>query len=402
MSAVSKEPTGIKLNYDDVNIVPSVVTYVTHRLECNPYTSDFGTLPIIASGMSCVVSKENADLFRQQDMLYVLPRNISFQERVRILTSTNVSLGFVAFSLDETEALFLENNGEKDKIAHKISSYHWNPETNEPSQFEVMKVCIDIANGHMDRLIKLIKDIKDKFGNKVMIMSGNIANPETYKYYDKAGCDYVRLSIGTGNGCCTSSNVGVHYNIFSLLKETYEVKKAINGKCKLVADGGIKEYRDIQKALLFADYVMVGSMLNKALESAGKTTYGKSYFYWRGVRVLRPLKTLLTFGRVVPKRRYDKIKQDIRDGKLEVWKEYYGMSTKKAQLEINTANGRPYAPLKTGEGCVKRQKVEYTLAGWAENEADFLRSAMSYTNSYTLEDYKNSQWIQGTQITYNK
>ena len=402
MSAVSKEPVDIKLNYDDINIVPAEVTDVTHRKMCNPYTKDFGTLPIIASGMSCVVSKENADLFRQQDMLYVLPRNISFKERVDILTNTNVSFGFVAFSLDETESLFLGENGEKDKIWYKIRSYRWNPETNEPSQFEVMKVCIDIANGHMYRLLKLIKNIKNKFGNKIIIMSGNIANPETYKYYDKAGCDYVRLSIGTGNGCCTSSNVGVHYNIFSLLKETYEVKKAINGKCKLVADGGIKEYRDIQKALLFADYVMVGSMLNKALESAGKTTYGKSYFYWRGVRVLRPLKTLLTFGRVVPKRRYDKIKQDIRDGKLEVWKEYYGMSTKKAQLEINTANGRPDAPLKTGEGCVKLQKVEYTLAGWAENETDFLRSAMSYTNSYTLEDYKNSQWIQGTQITYNK
>lgn len=402
MSAVSKEPTDIKLNYDDVNIVPAEVTDVTHRKMCSPYTKDFGTLPIIASGMSCVVSKENADLFKRQNMLYVLPRNISFKERVRILTSTDVKLGFVAFSLDETEALFLENNGEKDKIAHKISSYRWNPETNEPSQFEVMKVCIDIANGHMYRLLKIIRNIKNKFGNKIIIMSGNIANPKTYKYYEHAGCDFVRLSIGTGNGCCTSSNVGVHYNIFSLLKETYEEKKAIDGKCKLVADGGIKEYRDIQKALLFADYVMVGSMLNKALESAGRTTYGKSYFYWRGVRVLRPLKTFFTFGKVVPIKKYDKIKQDIRDGKLEVWKEYYGMSTKKAQLEINTANGRPDAPLKTGEGCVKLQKVEYTLAGWVENETDFLRSAMSYTNSYTLEDYKNSQWIQGTQITYNK
>lgn len=402
MSKVTKEPTDIKLNYDDINIVPADVTYISHRSECDPCTSDFGTLPIIASGMSCVVSKENTWVFTKANLLYVLPRNISFKERVDILTSPGLSFGFVAFSLDEAKTLFLEDNEESYKISHKIKSYIWCEQTDEPSQFSVMKICIDIANGHMARLIKLIKDIKEKYGNKVMIMSGNIANPETYKYYDNVGCDFVRLSIGTGNGCCTSSNVGVHYNIFSLLKETYEVKKAINGKCKLVADGGIKEYRDIQKALLFADYVMVGSMLNKALESAGKTTYGKSYFYWRGIRLLRPLKTFLTFGKVVPVKKYGKITQDIRDGKLEVWKEYYGMSTKKAQLEINIANGRPDAPLKTGEGCVKLQKVEYTLAGWVENETDFLRSAMSYTNSRTLEDYKNNKWIQGTQITYNK
>ena len=73
------------------------------------------------------------------------------------------------------------------------------------------------------------------------------------------------------------------------------------------------------------------------------------------------------------------------------------MSTKIAQLKIN-----PGGRLKTSEGKVEHQKVEYTIKQWVENEIDYLRSAMSYTNSRTLEDYKNSQWVQLTHKSYNK
>jgi GMP reductase len=48
---------------------------------------------------------------------------------------------------------------------------------------------------------------------------------------------------------------------------------------KIVADGGFREYSDIIKALaLGADYVMLGSILNKCLESSGDT-------YWKGIKV---------------------------------------------------------------------------------------------------------------------
>jgi hypothetical protein len=85
-----------------------------------------------------------------------------------------------------------------------------------------------------------------------------------------------------------------------------------------------------------------------------------------------------------------------------VWKENFGMSTKIAQGLINDANGIETKKLKTSEGLLKHQKVEYTLSGWAENETDYLRSAMSYTNSRTLDEYKDSQWVQILKIAYNK
>ena len=209
------------------------------------------------------------------------------------------------------------------------------------------------------------------------------------------------MSIGTGNCCSTSSCTGIHYSVFSLLQETYQIKVNNGYTCKIVADGGIRSYRDIQKALIYADYVMIGSLFNKAMESSGKTTYGKSYFNIRGFKVFRPIKTLLTFGKNIDRKKFQSIYEEkVKTGKLEINKEVFGMSTKKAQNQINVANGLG-GKLKTSEGLIKKQMVEFNLKEWSEAETDYLKSAMSYTNSRTLEEYHNSNWIRISQIKYN-
>jgi hypothetical protein len=227
-------------------------------------------------------------------------------------------------------------------------------------------------------------------------MSGNIANPKTYDEYERVGCDYVRCSIGSGSRCTTSSNVSVHYGCFSLLQEIWNRKQNLTGKCKIIADGGIKGYGDIQKALLYADYVMIGGIFNNAIDSAGTPKDGKAYWNIFGKQVLNPFKTLLMYGKTVRKNDYEKVLKLIKMGKIDVWKEYYGMSTKIAQSKID-----PNAKLKTSEGKVQRQKVEYSIKQWAENETDYLRSAMSYTNSRTLSEYQDSEWVRLTHKSYN-
>jgi hypothetical protein len=42
----------------------------------------------------------------------------------------------------------------------------------------------------------------------------------------------------------------------------------------------------------------------------------------------------------------------------------------------------------TAEGITKYQNVEYTLEQWVENFNDYLKSAMSYCNAKTLNDFK--------------
>lgn len=376
----------LKLNYDDITIVPEAVTDICSRSQCIPYDED-GYLPIFASCMSSVVSIENTGDFNAAKIRTVIPRSYPLYVRTEFLEKNEDN--FVAFSLNEAKEVFIDKSVQIMSMLSVRSS-------DEP-----LRICIDLANGHMKCLLDLVKEIKEKYGKSIVIMTGNIANPETYKYYEEAGVDYCRCTVGSGNVCSTASNTGIFYSVFSLLKEIYEIKKSINGKCKIIADGGIHGFRDVQKALIYADYVMIGSLFNKAIESAGKTTYGTFYWNIRGKKIARPLKTLFYFGREVPKKKYGEVMSLIKQGKLTVWKELFGQSTKIAQALINNANGNEVKKLKTSEGLFKYQKVEYSLAGWAENETDYLKSSMSYTNSHNLDEYKDSQWVQISKIVYN-
>ena len=376
----------VALNYDDITVVPERITTNKSRSECNPYDED-GYLPIFASCMSSVVSMENAFDFNQSKIRVVIPRSYSVKDRIRYIENNWGGPNFVAFSLNEAKELFIENPV---WIEGSISST------------APVRICVDLANGHMKCLIDTCKKIKETYGNKIIIMTGNIANPETYRDYEDAGIQYVRCGIGGGSVCSTSSNVSVHMPYFTLLEQIYKIKQEIGGKCKIIADGNIKGFRDIQKALIYADYVMIGGLFNKAMESAGKTTYGSFYFNIRGKKIYRPITTLLKYGKEVPREKYEETYQLVKDNKLTVWKELFGMSHKIAQALILSANTQEVKHLKTSEGLLKYQKVEYNLAGWAENETDYLKSAMSYTNSRTLEEYKDSQWTQITQIRYNK
>lgn len=379
----------VKLGYDDITIIPERITTISSRSECNPYDEN-EFLPIFASCMSSVVSIENSKDFNDAKIYTVIPRSYSIETRTNYMFEqshrTN-NYNFVAFSLSEIENFFLDNN----IFNYDITGIFVGP----------MKICIDLANGHMQCLLDTVKKLKEKYGKSICIMTGNIANPEAYRDYESVGVDYVRCSIGSGNACLTSSNLGLHYGVFSLLKEIYEIKKEINGKCKIIADGGIRGYRDIQKALVYADYVMIGNLFNKAIESNGKTTYGTFYWNIRGKKIVRPIKTLLYYGREIEKENFNKVYKLLKENKVTVWKQFFGQSTKIAQKLINEKNNKDNK-LKTSEGLIKYQKVEYDINGWAENETDYLRSVMSYTNSRTLEDYKNSQWIRISKIDYNK
>ena len=63
------------------------------------------------------------------------------------------------------------------------------------------------------------------------------------------------------------------------------------------------------------------------------------------------------------------------------------MSTKEVQVEWGKEK------LVTSEGIVKYNKVDYTLDGWTTNFKDYLKSAMSYTNSRDLESFKESEFV---------
>jgi IMP dehydrogenase len=170
------------------------------------------------------------------------------------------------------------------------------------------------------------------------------------------------VGIGGGSACTTSANVSIHYPMASLIEECAYYKSAFENPTKIVADGGFKNFSEIIKALaLGADYVMLGGIFNKTLESCGDTFMKDSQEQFYEVS---PVQALNSF-----------------DVGVNVYKYYRGMSTKEVQKSWNRSE------LKTGEGITKYNLVEYKLSGWVENFTDYLKSAMSYTDSRSLNDF---------------
>ena len=319
----------MKYDWNDISIVPESLSSISSRSEIDP--TYLGKLPLFTAPMDKVIDGYNVKIFEENNINICLPRHVKYSD----LKNDNY---FYSYGLDEIIEL-LNNNTKLPK-----------------------RILIDIAQGHMQKLYDTAKKIKETWGDKIELMIGNIANPDTYREYCKIGVDYIRVGIGGGSSCTTSANVSIHYPMASLIEECAYYKSAFENPTKIVADGGFKNFSDIIKALaLGADYVMLGGIFNKCLESCGDNFLKDA----NGVyHTIEPEISTLNFNTGI-----------------DVYKYYRGMSTKEVQKSWNKNE------LKTGEGITKYNKVEYTLEGWCENFTDYLKSAMSYTDSKTLNDF---------------
>lgn len=324
-----------KFDFNDLLIVPSKTTKINSRYS-DIILPEY--LPIMTAPMDTVVNIENSHLFRNEGIHVIIPRTEinNWNDYTKKINFINRNGYFISFGLEMFEDL-----SKKD-----LNVY---PD----------KILLDVANGHIEKINDISREIKLK-NNNIKIMVGSIANPETYGWYaENSVVDYVRCGIGAGNGCLTTKNSSIGFPMASLLYECKKIKNKINKPHlpAIVADGGMKDYSDIIKSLgLGADYVLLGSILNKSLESAGDN-------YFMGMKMNKPLSSLLF-------KRGFKIKKHFR-----------GMSTKEAQK----AMGRTV--LKTSEGVVRYRPIEYTLSGWSENFRHYLRNAMSYSNCKTVDEF---------------
>lgn len=338
---------------DDYVIIPEVSTDVKSRTkECLPkyanpqkYGITNDRYPIFAAPMSCVVDENNWKEFVENGITPVIPRTVDYNIRLSLMKDT-----FVAMSLKEFQITINDTNN------FNTTSY----------------ICVDIANGHMSCMMEECKKAKITYGNKIVIMAGNIANPKTYDLYAKSGIDYIRLGIGSGNVCTTAANTGVHYPLGSLIYNCNERRNDIKRKIynteyitvpKLIADGGFKNFDQIIKALaLGADYVMLGDLLARTFTACGK---------------------MYDTPNPIPGHDVELTKYEAMASTKQVFREYYGMSTKKAQMEM----GKTEEECRTSEGIVKYLPVRQSLNKWLDNFAHYLKSSMSYCNCTHLEDF---------------
>lgn len=317
----------------DVAVMQAPVSFCNHRGDVDNKVEicNHKVYPIFVAPMASVTDEKNYKIWIENGLTPVVPRSVgqrlTFEERMKIAETT-----FVSVSLQES--------------------------INELTKYNIDKklyICIDIAHGTLSLLYESCKKLKSLFGDKIEIMTGNVANlDDAYSFYADAGIDWVRGGIGGGARCTTSANSGIHVGMATLLDRLNESRKSYmhshNGYAptKIIADGGIANFDDINKAIaLGADAVMCGKLIAETEESCGEIFYV--------------------------------------DGKA--FREYYGMSTKRAQAETGGSGNR------TSEGISRPVEVKYPVAKWVDNMQSYLRSAMTYTNSRTIKEMQENAQV---------
>ena len=337
---------------DEIGLIPSEISTIEHRGDINPFVqSPFGgeKLPIFVAPMTCILNANNICKFSRSEVEPILPVYCAeVEERIQLPNGSDWQ-GWTAMTLDEFIHYFCGCN------MAEGPKYH---------------ILIDVANGHMEKLFKAVKDAKQEFGDRLVVMVGNIANPETYIECCKAGVDYIRVGIGGGSGCTTSVQTGIHASLPWLLEGIKKIKNRCNKasitlETKVIADGGINTIAKAIKCLaLGADYVMMGKCFAECEE-------GTTHEIW--------YKDPIGNGRVIAPHHL-----------------YYGQSSEEGQKDrFGKVKSNP-------EGVSKWILVTTNLSKFCGKFEAALRSAMSYCNATTLQEFIGKvQWEPMSQAEFS-
>ena len=137
-------------------------------------------------------------------------------------------------------------------------------------------ITINIAHGHSNAVIQMIRHIKKYIPNSFVI-AGNVGTPEAVRELEHAGADATKVGIGPGKVCITKIKTGFGTGGWQLAALRWCAKAASK---PIIADGGIRTHEDIAKSIRFrATMVMIGSLFAGHEESPGETIEkdGKCY-----------------------------------------------------------------------------------------------------------------------------
>ena len=238
--------------YNNINsrTEPSLETWLTKKIKIK--------IPFIPANMDTVIGDELASVLVNLGGIPIFHRFSSVEEQEKLCKKYNgrcfISCGLN--DIDKLERLF--ENG-------------------------AIGVCIDVAHGHSENVINLIKMIKQKYPEK-QIIAGNVCTPQGYSDLVSAGADAVKVGIGPGAACTTRIVTGFGVPQFSAIYNISIVAKKL--QVPIIADGGIRNSRDVVLALAAgASTVMIGNLFSKCYESASQKYIKDDYCEYRQVEL---------------------------------------------------------------------------------------------------------------------
>ncbi|MBY0372259.1 IMP dehydrogenase [bacterium] len=240
------------LTFDDVLLVPGYNGIrsrqnVTTQVETHGRTFD---LPLISSNMDTITGLRMADTITDLGGMAILHRFMSIDDNVKEYQSlrhpkkTGISIGIGKDGIDRAEALIA--------VGADI-------------------ICVDVAHGHSKEVNRTIRTLRDKHGDNILVIAGNVATYAGADYLAAAGADIIKVGIGSGSVCTTRIKTGFGVPQLSALQDCRKVDRP------LIADGGVRFPSDAVKALAAgADFVMLGGMLAGTDETPGESVAKKT------------------------------------------------------------------------------------------------------------------------------
>ena len=274
-------------DYEDIQLIPNKCI-VNSRSECDT-TVKLGKhtfkLPVVPANMQTVIDESVAEFLAENGYFYIMHR---FDEASRLPFVKRMKERGLISSIS---------------VGVKPQEYDFIVELKENGLVPDY-ITIDIAHGHSNSVIDMIKHIK-KHLPESFVIAGNVGTPEAVRELENAGADATKVGIGPGKVCITKIKTGFGTGGWQLAALRWCSKAA---RKPLIADGGIRTHGDIAKSIRFgASMVMIGSLFAGHIESPGKTIevdgeqfkeyYGSASQYQKGAyknvegkRILLPAK----------------------------------------------------------------------------------------------------------------
>lgn len=234
------------LTFDDVCLVPryndvesraepDMHTWLTKKLKVG--------LPLVPANMDTVINSELAQVIVDNGGMPIFHR-------------------FTGFEVQKNWVLEFDGNvvlscgiGNFDEIIQLV-------------ELDPAGLCIDVAHGHSERMVDLVKRIRDTYPS-LEIIAGNVCTARAYHDLVNAGASAVKVGIGPGAACTTRIVTGFGVPQFTAIRDCAE--EASHLRVPIIADGGIRNSSDVVKALAAgAATVMVGKMFAVTEESAAE------------------------------------------------------------------------------------------------------------------------------------
>ena len=238
-------------DYEDIQLVPAKAI-VDSRSECDTSVQFGGRnfkLPVVPANMQTIIDEKIAVYLAENDYFYILHRFKPAQRLDFIKDMQSRGLyASVSVGVKKEEYDFINRLAEEGLVPEYIT--------------------IDVAHGHSDSVIKMIKHIKELLPASFLI-AGNVGTPEAVRELENAGADATKVGIGPGKVCITKIKTGFGTGGWQLAALRLCSKAASK---PIIADGGIRTHGDIAKSVRFgASMVMIGSLFAGHEESPGET-----------------------------------------------------------------------------------------------------------------------------------